>query len=385
MPRFRAPRTVVLCAAVPTFADNWPAWRGADGSGLSSEKNLPLTWSATENVCWKVELPERGNSTPSVWGDRIFLTQATDKSTKRAVMCLARADGKLLWKQETDYKDKEPTHPTNPYCSGSPVTDGTHVIACLGSAGMVCYDVNGKELWRKDVGKLIHIWGNSPSPILYGDLCIVWAGPGNIQKLLALDKNTGKTVWEHDESGGKSGDGRPYIGSWATPIVVRVKDHDELLLGVPEKLKAFDPKTGKELWACAGLHNKSGDELVYTSPVYADGVAVAVAGFTGASMAVKVGGSGDVTTQRLWYHPQNGQRIGSPVIVDQHVYIIDEGGGAHCLELLTGKDLWKGARIPGTTWSSPVAAAAGCIYRPRRATSWCWQRGPSSRCWRRIR
>src|SRR5205823_6402525 len=125
------------------------------------------------------------------------------------------------WKQETPYIEKEPTHQTNPYCSGSPVTDGERVIACLGSAGIVCYDVDGKEQWRKDLGKMIHIWGNSPSPILYGDLCIVWAGPGSIQKLLAMDKKTGKTVWAHDEPGGKSDSGRPYVGSWSTPIVVR--------------------------------------------------------------------------------------------------------------------------------------------------------------------
>jgi outer membrane protein assembly factor BamB len=356
---------LVLCCAVPSYADNWPAWRGADGSGHSPEKNLPVTWTA-DNVRWKTALPERGNSTPVVWGDRIFLTQATDKSTKRAVLCLARADGKLLWKQETPYTEKEPTHATNPYCSGSPVTDGERVIACLGSAGMVCYDMDGKEQWRKDLGKLLHIWGNSPSPVLHGDLCITWAGPGNVQKLLAVDKKTGKTVWEHDEPGGKSDGSRPYIGSWSTPLIVRVGDHDELFLGVPEKLKAFDPKTGKELWTCDGLHNGGKDQLVYTSPVYADGIVVAMAGFGGASLAAKNGGKGDVTaTNRLWYHAQAGQRIGSPVIVGDNVYIIDESGTAHCLELKTGTDLWKGQRMPGTTWSSPVVAE-GRLYLPTK-------------------
>ena len=360
---------VAMCGAFPALAENWPAWRGGDGSGHSSEKNLPVKWSTTENVRWKVELPERGNSTPVVWGNRVFITQATDKSTKRAVMCFARADGKLLWKQETEYTEKEPTHQTNPYCSASPITDGERVIASLGSAGMVCYDMDGKELWRQELGKVHHIWGNASSPILYGDLCILWVGPGSVQQLLAVNKKTGKAVWEFNEPGGKSSEAppeRPYVGSWSTPIIVRVGDHDELLLGMPEKLKGFDPRTGKELWSCAGLHNASKDRLVYTSPVYADGVVVAMGGFGGASMAVRVGGEGDVTERhRLWYHPTNNQRIGSPVIVGDYVYIVDEGGNAHCLELKTGKDLWKGERIPGTTWSSPVAAE-GRLYLPTR-------------------
>jgi outer membrane protein assembly factor BamB len=366
MPRFVRAAVLVCCCCGPALAGNWPAWRGTDGQGHSPEKNLALVWSDTENVRWKVELPERGNSTPVVWGDRVFITQATDESTKRAVMCFARADGKLLWKKETTYAKKEPTHQTNPYCSGSPATDGERVIASLGSAGTVCYDMDGKELWRKDHGPLIHIWGNSVSPILHGDLCILWLGPGEVQTLLAVNKKNGQTVWAHDEPGGKSENGRPYVGSWSTPIIARVGDHYELLLGMPEKLKGIDPKTGKELWTCDGLHNKAGDKLVYTSPVYADGVVVAMGGFGGASMAVRAGGEDDVTeSRRLWYHAQNGQRIGSPVIVGDNVYIIDEAGGAHCLELKTGKERWQGSRIPGTTWSSPVAAE-GRLYVPTK-------------------
>src|SRR5262249_6725283 len=146
---------------------------------------------------WKITLPDAGNSTPIVWGDRIFITQATDKGRRRCVLCFGRADGKLLWQKQTVFRDLEPTHETNPYCSASAVTDGERVIAGLGSAGMVCYDFHGNELWRKDLGKLHHVWGNASSPILYHDLAILWCGPGKRQFLLAVDKNTGKTIWEH--------------------------------------------------------------------------------------------------------------------------------------------------------------------------------------------
>jgi outer membrane protein assembly factor BamB len=367
MKRFLIPAGVVLVFATPAAADNWPAWRGPDGQGHSAEKGLPTTWDTTRNVRWKVPLPDEGNSTPVVWGDRVFLTQATEKGTRRAVMCFHRSDGKLLWERAVTYRDKEPTHQTNPYCSASPVTDGQRVIASMGSAGMVCYDFAGTELWRKDLGKMTHIWGNATSPILYENLAILWCGPGERQVLVAVEKANGNTVWEHSEPGGKGGEDRPYVGSWATPIVVRVGDHDELILGVPEKLKAFDPKTGRELWSCDGLHTSGGDKLVYASAVYSGGIVVAMGGFGGAAMAVRAGGRGDVTaTHRLWYEPRNPQRIGSPVVVGEHAYLLTDNGLAQCIEIKTGKDLWAKERVGGSAWASMVAAD-GRLYVTNRA------------------
>jgi outer membrane protein assembly factor BamB len=352
--------SLLACAGLAS-AGNWPAFRGPAGDGHSPEKDVPLKWSTTDNVRWQAPLPEAGHSSPVVWGDRVFLTQALDKGNRRAVLCFDRADGKLLWQKETVYADKEPIHKTSTYCAATPVTDGERVIAGLGSAGMVCYDFAGKELWHKDVGKMIHLWGNASSPILYGDLAILWVGPGDRQVLLAVNKADGATVWEHSVPGGKSAldnNSKDWVGSWSTPLVARVGDHDELLLGVPEKLKGFDPKTGRELWSCAGL-----GKLVYTSPVIsADGVVVAFSGYGGPALAVKAGGSGDVTATRLWHRTTgNPQRIGSPVIVGDRAYILNEPGQAQCLDVHTGKDVGKKERVAGTTWGSLVAAA-GRLY-----------------------
>ena len=356
---------VALALGGLVSAENWPGWRGPRGDGTSADKSPPLEWSATKNVRWKVALPDGGNSSPVVWKDRVFVTQATDKGAKRWVMCFRRSDGGLLWKAETPFQGKEPTHDTNPYCSATPVTDGERVIASHGSAGMVCYDLGGKELWRKDLGKLDHIWGNASSPILYGDLCILWCGPGDRQFLLAVEKKTGKTAWEHNEPGGKSGgSAREWIGSWTTPIVVKVGDHDELILPVPEKVKGFDPKTGRELWSCSGL-----GRLVYASPVCSeDGIVLAISGFHGPALAVKVGGQGDVTeTRRLWQHPQSQpQRIGSPVVVGGYAYLLNENGLAQCFDLKTGKDLWGKERIGSASWGSMVSAA-GRLYVTNQA------------------
>src|SRR5207247_1152895 len=200
------------------------------------------------------------------------------------------------WRGPTgDGRSPETDAPLN-----SPGTAGKRVIASLGSAGVVCYDFAGKELWRKDLGKLLHIWGNASSPILYKDLVILWCGPGERQFLIALDKATGAQVWKYDEPGGKFGkEPADWLGSWSTPLVIRAGDHDELILPVPHQVKAFDPATGKVLWWCDGL-----GPLVYTSPVYsADGIAVVMSGFHGPALAVRVGGQGDVTTtHRLWQH-----------------------------------------------------------------------------------
>jgi outer membrane protein assembly factor BamB len=345
-----------LLALVATLsADDWPAWRGPRGDGNAAAKVPPLKWSRTENVRWKTPLPGPCNSSPVVCKDRVFLTQATDKGKRRSVLCIDRTDGKILWQRDTPFTGSESTHETNPYCSATPATDGECVIASLGSAGMVCYDLAGKERWRKDLGKLEHIWGNASSPILYGDLAILWCGPGERQFLLAVKKATGETVWQHDEPGGQSGkDGGPrnWRGSFSTPIVARIDGHDELILCVPEKVKGFDPASGKELWSCAGM-----GKLVYATPVCsADGIVVAVSGFYGPALAVRAGGKGDVTaTRRLWHHTQrHPQRIGSPVLIDERVYPVNESGVGQCLDLKSGKDLWEKPRIGGESWSSWV-------------------------------
>ena len=169
---------LISLTALPSHADEWPNWRGPDGTGKSVEKGLPTEWSPTKNVRWKVALPERGNATPVVWGNRVFVPQAIEKEGGRMLMCFDRRDGKKLWQSGTKYTGTESTHKTNPYCSPSPVTDGERVIVWYGSAGLFCYDMDGNELWSRDLGPQKHIWGIGSSPVLYDDLCILNFGPG---------------------------------------------------------------------------------------------------------------------------------------------------------------------------------------------------------------
>jgi len=374
----------VFALSAVAMADDWPSWRGPTGQGQCAEKELPLTWSPTENVRWKVALPDIGSSTPVVWGDRVFVTQASEKTwppkggnggmaaaKKRSLLCFNRADGKLLWQKDVIHEAEEPTHPTNPYCSASPALDAERVVVSHGSAGLHCYDHGGKELWKVDAGKMEHVWGNASSPVLYEDLVILWCGPGENQRLLAVDRKTGAKKWEHAEPGGDSGlggKGAKWTGSWSTPVIAKVDGKDQLVLGVPKTLKGFDPKTGKELWSCAGL-----GDLVYASPLIADGIAVATSGYGGPALAVKLGRGGDITADRLWNHTKgNPQRIGTGVLVGPHFYTVEEPGTPRCFDIKSGEDLWAKQvkeRPAGGAWGSTLHAAGRLYITDRGGTT----------------
>src|SRR4051812_9731052 len=176
-------------------ADNWPAFRGADGRSISTEKGFPVEWGPDKNVRWHVALPGRSNGSPIVWGDRVFLAQAQEGG-RRTLMCFGRADGKLLWQSGITYMEKESSHPDNPYCSGTPATDGERVVVAFGSAGVYCYDLAGKEQWHRELGKLEHMFGNAISPLIVGDRVVLNYGPGAGARLVALDKRNGEIAWQ---------------------------------------------------------------------------------------------------------------------------------------------------------------------------------------------
>ena len=352
--------SLLFLAANFSHAANWPAWRGAEGSGVTTEKALPVFWSATENVRWKIKLPERGNSTPIVWGGKVFVTQAVEN--RRTVMCFDRLNGQLLWQSGPAYDGKERSHATNPQAAASPVCDGERVIAWFGSAGVYCFDMDGKELWHRDLGKQDHKWGYAASPVIHENLCFLNFGPGERSFLVALDKKSGETAWQVDipeiqpaqRTDGFAGKTNEVIGSWSTPILVNANGRDELIVSLADWVKAFDPKTGKELWRCGGL-----SPLIYTSAIHDDGIVVAMGGFQGSSVAVKPGGTGDVTkTHRLWQTEKHKNRIGAGVIHNGYIYVANMPGVAECIELSTGKRIWE-ERLPGKgpkteIWSSTV-------------------------------
>ena len=352
--------------AVTLPAANWPSWRGdLAGSGIVSDNSVPLEWDSKKNIRWRVPLPDRGNSSPVIWGDKVFITQATDSDKGRSVMCFNKLTGTMLWQKGVIYEKKEKTHQTNPYCSGSPVTDGRVVIANYASAGVVAYDLEGEELWRRDLGPQIHVWGNGTSPVLYGDLCIIYHGPGPSSTLYGLDKLSGRTLWERPieekddlkrEDGFRGGNGG-VVGAFTTPIVIKVESRPEIIISGANSLQAFSPDEGKELWRCFGLN-----PLVYTSPVFDGNAVLSMGGYFGASIAVKPGGKGDVTSKRLWRDPRSKKnRLGTPVIRNGYAYFVNMSGFAECVDMKTGKIIFE-ERLPSTgnnsaSWASPILVA----------------------------
>jgi outer membrane protein assembly factor BamB len=392
----------LFAAALSATAANWPAWRGPDGNGIAREQRLPLHWSTNQNLAWRVALPDPGNSTPIVWGDRVFVTQVVEKEQRRTVMCFDRDDGKLLWQAGTTWTEKDGGGSANPPCAASPVTDGKRVIVWFGSAGLYCYDLKGRELWRRDLGRQTHAWGYASSPMLHGNSCFLNFGPGQRSFVIALDKRTGETIWQYDvppvatdakweDFGGDPKDrerlGSPTVpevtGSCATPLRVRAAGHDELVVALPMRAMAFAPKTGEQLWTCEGPNTGA-----YGSPFFGDGlIAVVGSGLRNTAMVVRPGGRGNVTaTHRLWHQfPANSKAcIGTGVIQAGHIYQVTAMGFVQCLELKTGKTIWDerltGMGARNSSWSSIVLAGDRLYVPNQNGDVFVLRAGPNFEC-----
>jgi outer membrane protein assembly factor BamB len=390
---------IVATAAMSAVlhAEDWPSFRGPRGTGVSADKTAPLAWGEKTNARWRVALPDLGISTPVVWGDRVFVTQAVAKQKRRALLAFDLKTGKELWQAGVTFEGKEPTNRQNPYCSASPATDGKRVVAFFGTPGLYCYDMAGKELWHRSFGEVDSWHGSGSSPIIHGGLCYLNFGPGTNAALYAVDMKSGEVMWKAAQpkatnpfggfrpgafaggfgpraggvapggadkptkfdnaamAGDFSGKGG-YNGSWCTPVVLRCDDREELVLVESSRVAAYEPKTGKALWTLKGLPDQ-----VFASPAVGEAVLVAMGHLIPSGtkiVAVKLGGAGDVTeTNRLWEATVKKDCIGSGVVHDGCVFLVTQSGFALCLDLKTGKKVWE-ERLPGAmgSWSSLVLA-----------------------------
>ena len=326
-------------------AADWPRFRGPNGDGSTAETNLPLKWGVRENVTWRAELPGPGSSSPIIVGNVIYLTcysgygidvksPGEPEKLVRHALCLNRADGKILWKKDIRHSAPDKAYTgtyitQHGYASSSPVSDGQNVYFFFGPAGVFAYSIRGQELWQANVGEKAHDWGNGASPILHGDLLIVNAAIEG-DSLVALDKKTGKEVWK--VRGG-------FPASWNTPTIATVNGREEMIVSVSGKLRAFDPKTGAEWWNCRGIR---GAELC-PSVLVRDGVAYVI-GLPGAgkAMAVRAGGSGDVSATHVLWELGIGSNCSSPVLHDGHLFFANDSRGIlHCVKASTGEVVFE--------------------------------------------
>jgi len=306
-------------------------------------------------------MPRPGNGSPIVAAGRVFFTSAQDADgRRRSLYCLDPATGKRIWSRTIEIDRKMSTHKTNPYCATTPASDGKRVVVWHGSAGLHCYDIDGKEQWKLDLGEFKHKWGYATSPVIDGDQVILFTGPGKEPFVAAYDLKTGKQRWrkvEAIEGMRKRNTASTFYGSWSTPILTRAGGKKQLIASMPTRVLALSPETGRELWSCRGVNQARGD-LAYSSPIIAGDLCFVTSGFRGPSLAIRLGGSGNVTkTHCLWRTERSPRSIGTGMYVNGYIYRSNGGpGGIDCIEPKTGKILWTDRAGGREFWGSMVRA-----------------------------
>jgi outer membrane protein assembly factor BamB len=346
-------------AAAPS-AENWPQWRGPSLNGLSTEKNLPMRWSTTENVAWKLPLPAWSGSTPIIWGNRIFLNVADDlkvrDGTNLYLWCVDRANGSVLWKRALgpgNHKEMKQNMSTP-----SPVTDGTHVWVMTGTGILKAFDVNGTEKWNRDIqkdyGRFGLNWGYGSSPLLHGDALYVQVLHGmrtdDPSYLLRIDTATGRTVWRVErptQARFESPD------AYTTPALLRYGTSTEIVVTGGDVVTGHDPATGKELWRANGLNpdNDGSNRIVASPVVYGD--MIYAPSRERPLLALKAGGRGDVTKSHVLWSFNNGPDVPTPV---------NDRGIMFCLDAKTGKEIYGRQRLRSGTYSGSLVVGDGKIY-----------------------
>src|SRR5580765_5280334 len=350
-------------------AENWPQWRGPSLNGLSAERNLPVRWSTTENVAWKLPLPAWSGSTPIVWGDRIFLNVADDLKVRDGnnlnLWCVDRTRGTVLWKRPLgggNHQERKQNMSTP-----SPVTDGTLVWVMTGTGILKAFDFIGVEKWARDIPKDYARfglnWGYGSSPLLHGDALYVQVLHGmrtnDPSYLLRIDKASGRTVWRVErptQARFESPD------AYTTPALLRYGTTTEIVVTGGDVVTGHDPATGKELWRANGLNpTNDANYRIVASPVV-HGELIVAPTRERPMLVLKAGGRGDVTKSHLLWSFGNGPDVPTPVTDGAYLYVINDRGIMWCLDPRTGKEIYGRQRLsPGTYSGSPVLAD-GKIY-----------------------
>lgn len=381
-------------AAVSPAADNdnWPAWRGPSANGVAPPgANPPTKWDAETNIKWKAELPGRGSATPVVWGDQVFVLAAvkTDRQAgpddrpkpdprfqtkteppehfyRFEVISFDRATGKERWrKTAAEAVPHEGHHDTHSYAGGSPATDGTRLYVSFGSFGVFAYDLAGKLLWARDLGRINSRlgWGEAVTPVAHGDsLVLNWdqEGAGD-SRLVVLNAATGGTRWEAK---------RDEKTSWNTPLVVEHGGRTQVIVNGTNRARSYDLADGKVIWEVGGMTTNA-----IPSPLAADGVAYVVSGYRGAAaVAVPLGATGDLNGSGpvAWRYAKGTPYVPSPLLLDGRLYFTQGNTGVlTVLDAKTGKPLSAGERLPGVTqfYASPAAAGGRLYFVDRQGTT----------------
>jgi outer membrane protein assembly factor BamB len=382
--------TAAVCAG--QAQDNWATWRGPLGSGVSPQGNPPLTWSETQNIRWKVPVPGKGTSSPIIWNDKIFFLTAieTDREGEPAaapdaaattpapsrggrapknihkfdVVCLDRATGKTLWqKTAREAVPHEGHHADHGFASYSPVTDGKLLWASFGSRGVHCYDLDGQHKWSRDLGQLRAkmAFGEGSSPALIGNALIVVMDHEGQSRIHALDKATGRTLWQKD---------RDEMTSWATPLGVEVGGRLQAIVNANSFVRAYDVQTGDVIWQCSGQ-----TQNVVPTPVVGFGMVFCASGFRGSALqAIELGRTGDLTGTDaiVWQVNKATPYVPSPILYGDKLYVCSVNKAVvSCYDAKTGSPHFTEQRLAAVNdiYASPVGAAGRIYFVGRKGTT----------------
>ncbi|MFN0128931.1 MAG: PQQ-binding-like beta-propeller repeat protein [Verrucomicrobiales bacterium] len=346
------------------WGEDWAQFRGAGGQGRSAATGLPVTWSDTENVAWKVDLPGPGTSSPVVWKDRIYLTCQTGfgdgsggelSDLKRHVLCFALKDGALIWNTAVpaEMPEQERIREDHGYASSTLAVDADRLYAFFGRAGVLAFDHAGKQLWKTNVGTGLNGWGSAASPVLYRDWVIVNASVES-ESVVALDKKSGREAWR--TSGIKE--------SWHTPVVAENAGKPELIMAMIQKVKGLDPATGKELWECeTGI-----PWYMCPTPAVEGNMTYIIGGRGGNGLAIRLGGRGEVTDSHVAYKLNKGSNVSSAIYHHGFLfYANDSQGIAYCADAKTGAIRYEERFSPELEqiYASPILAEGRIYYLGR--------------------
>jgi outer membrane protein assembly factor BamB len=393
-----------LCAICPAQdSANWAAWRGPNGNGsAAADCQPPLKWSATENIKWKTEIPGRGHSTPILWGEQLFLLTAVPKGGAApaeeaapaprgegergqggggrggrggrggggapqseytfAVLCVDANTGEIKWQTEVnEQKPHEGHHQTNTFASCSAVTDGQHVFASFGSFGIACLTLDGKLVWKKDLGDMRtrNSFGEGASPALWGDTLVVpWDHEGD-SALYALDAKSGEVKWKVDRE-------EPTI--WATPLITEFKGRVQVIASGSNRVRSYDLKDGKLIWECQAL----GPNPIPT-PMRLGDTVICASGYRSYHLAaIPLDGEGDVTERVVWKRNDTAPYVSTPVMYEETLYVTkSQDPLLTIVNAKTGETLMEPQRLPSLNnlYASPLAANGRIYFSSRNGTT----------------
>lgn len=353
--------SLVLCSTA--LASNWPEFRGPQGNGYAVTNKVPVSWSETNNVVWKTALHGRAWSSPVVWGNQIWLSTASENAKELFAICVDADSGKILRDMKLfDVERPQFHHAFNSAASPTPVIEGGRVYITFGSPGTACLDTRtGKVLWQRRDIECNHYRGAGSSPIVFRDLLIMNFDGSDAQFIVALDKNSGKTVWSKNRSidfKDLGPDGKPkaegdFRKAFATPHVAQIDGKPLLISQGANAAYGYDPLTGEEFWRVEERSSHSGG----TRPLVGHGLVFFPTGWSqGQLLAVKPGGRGDVTSTHVaWRVTKAAAKKPSLLLVDDVIYMNNDGGIVTAIEARTGQEVWS-ERIGGNYSASPIFA-----------------------------